>query len=457
MNIKKWWSKVASSSLLLRYHLDYPSHKNGCPREEGGWVVQGWVLFRQGVTPSQLGKKPYLGMKINENLLRVVHLDRARPDVLREVLLETDLIDSHPQLYCGFRFLFPLDGVTMPIYLYAGNKKTLLTEITLPLQPRLAEPIQQENTALKVLKGKDNWLFLDNDTNFSVDQHRGYIALSDSCLELWAKYVSDWKETFSLWGSKAIFLVAPTKESVLGKYHPYAEADEQVIAPIFQLMSADMYLYPMAELKAVGDQSFYKTDTHWTHIGAGLTTKLVAQKLGLHNKKIEAVFKKDQYQTKAHVGDLGNKLDPPNQQLASFLIGFNYRKWIVFDNALPNFGRVLCIEYEPALIDGTCLVFGSSSSYSMFSYLCRLFRRVLFIHSAGCIDRTLLLKVKPDYCIAQTNARFMVRAPHFDFNVLTTIKEKVQELTPEELDALPVINKKNKTVVSYELHNYMAK
>lgn len=77
------------------------------------------------------------------------------------------------------------------------------------------------------------------------------------------------------------------------------------------------------------------------------------------------------------------------------LASFNNARWRVHDTGLPNFGRWMVFEYPRALEQATCLVFGSSSTYSMFSYLCRVFSRLIFVHSAANIDPALIEAVAP--------------------------------------------------------------
>ena len=450
MSIKKWWNSLTSAAPLWKYHIDYPSAIHGSPQDKTGWIVQGWVLIEPKAY-LQLGsrQRPYLSLRLNDNLVRYVPLDRARPDVIESVLANQNTRAYEPQLQCGFRLSMPLVGVRLPLYLHVGEQHYLLTEIDLPMSAEAQQDIN--GPLLKVLQGKSSWLFLDNDTNFSVDQHRGYLGLSQSCVRQWQRYIQGWQTHLQSFGSKAVFLVAPTKESVLTQYYPYQAAEHNLLNAIFDLMPTEMYLYPVVQLRALGDESYYKTDTHWTQQGACLTSRLVAQRLGLDQQHVDSIFEQDRYQMKRHSGDLGKKLEPHAVQLEAFLVSFTYRNWVVFDNGLPNFGRVLLIEYDEALTNATCLIFGSSSSYSMFSYLCRIFKRVVFVHTAGQIDPLLLQTIAPDYVIAQTNARFMVRSPRADYDVLAQIKEKSQSLSAEQKEKVVVIYRPEKQTLIQQL------
>ena len=108
----------------------------------------------------------------------------------------------------------------------------------------------------------------------------------------------------------------------------------------------------------------------------------------------------------------------------------------MYDNGLPNFGRVIVTRWDDALLDETCLVFGSSSSYSMFNYLARLFRYMVFVHSAGNVDASLLRACKPRYLVTQTNARFVAVVPSVGHSLAKDIQAKVCSLTDEQFDEL---------------------
>jgi len=141
---------------------------------------------------------------------------------------------------------------------------------------------------------------------------------------------------------------------------------------------------------------------------------------------------KDRYERREMGGDLGNKLTPRQTSKVAVLTSFSHARYKTYDNGLPNFGRLLVIEYPEAVSTGVCLIFGSSSSYSMLNYLCRLFRRIVFVHSAGNLDPEVIASVAPDTLVAQTNARFVVQVPSLEQSVAQLIHDKVSRLNDAE-------------------------
>ena len=97
----------------------------------------------------------------------------------------------------------------------------------------------------------------------------------------------------------------------------------------------------------------------------------------------------------------------------------------VFDNHLPNIGRVLVFG-DAGAPWGSLLLFGASSAYPMLKYLKRLFRRIVFVHSAGNADAEIVRHERPDYLVLQTTARFMVTPPDTGFRLADAVAAKLQ-------------------------------
>lgn len=404
-----------------QWALDFPSEQRGSRFMTSGRVVQGWILLSESI----MDMHPKVQVVAEwQSAFELCHpLEIERPDVIENVLKVS--AKQHPLLRCGFRFTVPPRLGRFRLWLALGEQRWLLQEVSVDTQD--AESSEQ----LKVLEGKQGWLFLDNDTNGSVDQFMGRMRLTKAGVEGWQAYLT---QTARVAGKRPwALLVAPSKESVMGAaYHPRKEGNTGPMHQVLGLAMAQQVVYPVAELKLLGDSAFIPTDTHWTHKGAMAATIALAEKLGVDRTACQALFQKDRYKDKTMGGDLGNKLTPKQTSTIEVLISFNHARYKVFDNGLPNFGRLLVMEYPEALVARTCLVFGSSSSYSMFNYLCRIFKRFVFVHSAGNIDPELVAAVAPDYLAAQTNARFVVQVPVANQSLLELISDKRSRLSAEE-------------------------
>lgn len=427
----------AIESKIISWSLDYPNPKREPLFENDNIVLRGWILFKR----KTLSESPCIYIPYSEFVDRKVILDKARPDVIEAIFGKKD--NKNPQHHCGFNINIPCSQKKINIRIRVAEKDYLLKKVD------LSEYLKRhtENNKLKVLQGINGWLFLDNDTNYSVDQHCGNLILKKNCLENWQAYINELTTISNDKIKKCAFLITPSKEEVMDRYHPYPKAETSLLKPILEKIPQHLLVYPLNELKELGDAAFLKTDTHWTHQGAKTAAISVANKLKLPEDDILTLLSSDKYTQRKHVGDLGNKLAEPQSAMSNFLSSFSFRNWVVYDNALPNFGRIIVTHYPKALTNSTCLIFGSSSSYSMFNYFCRFFSNMIFIHTAGNIDTSLITAISPNYLITQTNARFMIRPPVADYDVDQTIRDKINLLSEEQL----TIQKKNVIIRDLEM------
>lgn len=398
-------------SELHNWCLDFPKDKDKATAvslTEQGLIFQGWVLARE---PGSA--QVYLQQAERRT---EIPLDRQRPDVIKAILQQDP--DNHSLLSCGFRLTVPL----------THNEFIVGMTIAGVDYPLVAGQVQG---VFNVLHGKEGWLFLDNDTNKSVEQFTGKLLLDRAERSNWKTYLKGLQQLASALHIPFTMLMAPSKESVYQQFYPFTRAKTTASEQLTELLpKAFPLVYPVAELAASSIRTFRVTDTHWSVHGARLATQLSAVSLGLDATAVATVYSADTFYAKQMVGDLGNKVFPPARYAEDVLIGFSYRKHVVYDNQLPNFGRVIVVRYADALHDGHLLILGSSSAYSMLDYACRLFSCVTLIHTAGNVDVELVKQLKPDYLLTQTNARFIVRAPTLSYSLVESIAEK--------LDAIPI-------------------
>lgn len=403
---------------LLRWALDYPSAEREPRLNAAGRVVQGWVLLQPALAEAQARVRIVAEWQPSFELCHPLALER--PDVVAKVLEAPAA--QHPQRRCGFRFSVPPKLAHFRLWLVLDDERWLLEDVRV-------DPLDAPEEGLKVLEGREGWLFLDNDTNGSVDQFTGRMRLTAEGLARWRAYLAGGQRLAERHGIPWALLVAPSKESVMGRrYHPGQAGEEGPMSQVAALPEARAVVHPVGPLQALDDEAFIPTDTHWTHQGAREAALALAEHLGLKVSRCRKVLAKDRYKRREMGGDLGNKLTPKRTCEVEVLTSFQHGRYKTYDNGLPNFGRLLVTEYDKAVSKGTCLIFGSSSSYSMLNYLCRFFRRVVLVHSAGNLDPALVASVKPDFLVAQTNARFVVQVPSLAQPLDELIRDKLARL-----------------------------
>lgn len=395
----------SSNPSVPRWHLDYPCNEQSVDNAElarDGLLFQGWVLNEESSSASLV--------ILNGNEVIQVPINRSRPDVVKRVLKEEP--ENHTLLHCGFSKRVKLTHSTFTLGLVQDGKFTELMNGNV-------------EGKFQILEGKNGWLFLDNDTNKSIEQYTGKLKLSRTAQAEWKEYAVALNNYSRSSGIPVCLLIAPSKEMVYEEYYPFSFSKKAPIQKLKELIPKSLnFILPIEELRNLEQRSFRVCDTHWTLHGARLAARLVADKLSSRNIDELDVFSNDVYQNRVVSGDLGSKLYPPQRHEEDSLTNFNYRHCVVFDNNIDNFGRVIVMYHQHAILSETLLVFGSSSSYTMFYYLCRLYTSVVFIHTAGNVDHKIIDVVEPDCICVQTNARFVVKAPKFNDSVDNYIEQK---------------------------------
>lgn len=402
--------------VVIRWCLDFPADgepANAKMLSEQGMLFQGWCIT------SEVPVTLYL--KQNESL-QLVPLEKRRLDVVKYFAKKASKLNVPER--CGFRFEFIPQCDQFELGLYDDGKLSPM------LVGKIAGPFN-------IIQGKEGWLYLDNDTNKSVDQYKGEYLLSDDRLNKWARYLEAMQKVSEQYGIAVTTLIAPSKEMIYPQFYPHQKG---AITPIEQLIQLDpdkkILAYPDKLLKNCSQPSFRKVDTHWTHYGAMLATRATCARLGLSKQQIQKAFASDKYHNRTAYGDLGNKVYPRIAARELSLKTFNYLKHVVYDNGIQNFGRVIVINNKNALLNKHLLILGSSSSYTMFFYISRLYQTVTFIHTAGNICLNLIEQLRPDFLLTQTNARFVVRPPEVDYDFGNILQQKWQELSQDKQKAV---------------------
>ncbi|EKO3611279.1 hypothetical protein M3914_002457 [Vibrio metschnikovii] len=404
-------------TLVQAWCLDFPIDKNTFTLKQlqsdgTGLLIQGWVMLTTEL--------PWSVYCVQNDMVE------ALPKVSRRDVCQHLFGAQMPSAWqrdCGFRkTLFPISD-QLQIRIKIADQDYPLLDIAIQGQ-------------LQVLEGKDGWLFLDNDTNHSVDQFIGKKPLSASDLEQWSEYLNHFNRLADKHSLKHALLIAPAKEMVLSAYYPRTLGKQVPIRQLMPLTEGNPVIYPEAELRAMPEPAFRKLDTHWTHKGCLQTWLTLLDSWQLLTDQHQQTFNQLSFVDRTMGGDLGNKCFPPRKATETCLAKSLYRSKLVFDNQLPNMGRVFICVNPSAYYQQTLLIFGSSSSYSLMEFACLTFQNIVFIHSAGKIDPQLVMQVKPDYLLAQTNGRFIVNPPSVDYCWPDVAREKWQQLETQVKEQL---------------------
>ncbi|ANB21078.1 hypothetical protein A6K25_07145 [Alteromonas stellipolaris] len=393
----------------FKWCLDEPSNgaeHEGNQIEQEGIRIKGWFL-------KKLEAEATLVLLDGCEIVPLV-INTERADVIEKVA--TIEANFQQEVLCGFDHTLVPKSSNIAIAIVHDSRLYVIYELCI-------------EGVFKILEGEQKWLFLDNDTNKSVEQFTGKTKLSWKEKKNWDDYASTFSSLTLSQAGRSVFLIAPSKEFVVNEHYPFKKSKHTPLDQLTKLVDDSFGLVtPINALKQFEERTFRVCDTHWSCHGARVATMEVAKKLGLDCAPIEDIFKKDVYVERVMAGDLGSKIYPTQRHAEDFLTTFNYNRVVVYDNNLPNFGRAFILDNPDALNKKCLLVFGSSSVYSMFNYLARIFRTVVFFHTAGNIDKELVEKIAPDYLLAQSNARFVVKAPSFDIKISDYVLDKRKRL-----------------------------
>lgn len=422
---------LAADSVTSRCVLEQPEHEqHGHSKgfSKTGIDFRGWVLLddtviKDGINDRNQAVEVYLKGKhqSHEEAQRFL-VEVKRPDVIRH-FFEHDA-STHPQTRCGFEFNTTFQHDHLELGFIVERRWEPAFDI-------------QVKSSLTVLQGKNDWLFLDNDTNGSVGQHTGEIRLTRPQRKAWKQYMKGVQGQAALHGIGYCLLVAPAKEAVFHDQHPLPRAAKTVVDDMQASAPKDFHLlYPVEALRQMSRRSFRVTDTHWTSPGAAEASLLAVAKMGFDTAKARDVFARDKYRQKRVNGDLGIKTFPPQAHKEDVLTGYRYKHHVAYDNGLPNFGRVIVIHNPDATYQKRCLILGSSSAYSMLAYVSRIFSELVLVHCAGNMDEQVVADVAPDALLLQTNARFVVRAPECGYSLEGEMVSKLARLGKAERSKL---------------------
>lgn len=404
----KWLPASAFDEMVIKWNLDQPKSEQSV--EMGDVMrIKGWVVGK-GAAPLQLIIK-------QGKQTAAVALNRPRPDVVKKILQQEP--EGNPFLQCGFVHDIVITGDPVAIGFRLNERDHWLGLLHF------------EKTS-KVLIGRRENLFLDNDTNHCIEQFQGTYPIPRSAIPAWVDYIQSLEKLEHEKGMRAVLLVAPGKEFVHADDFPYVRGARTPVDEVTELFGGTRRLvYPIAALAREKDVTYSTGDTHWTDYGAMVAAQAVCERFGDAVPPDAPPFR-----LTMRAGDLAKKLAEPVKS-PHFLADFSATDVsLTFNNGIHNHGRVHRYENPSSPSTSRVLLFGDSFSVNLTPWLGLCYREVLYIHTAGSIDTDIVEKFRPDILIAQTNTRFLVRAPVVGLHVPTLIRQKLAKMTADEFSRM---------------------
>lgn len=286
---------------------------------------------------------------------------------------------------------------------------------------------------LGVIRGRDNWLFLDNDSNRSVDQFTGVLNLNKSNIEKWRIFSKNLNRVLD--GYNYNYLIASSKENIFPEKYPFEKCELSFSAKVKEifLQESVKFIDPSSLLK-LSKYSYHETDTHWSDIGGYIAYCEWMRVNGFEDDIVSVEFF-DVWS----VGDLGSKVSPIEKSIRKTHKYNSYHSECVFDNFVEGTGSFRIFYNKNAKNKSKILMFGGSSlsSGSLFNYFSYSFEKVFVINLPGSIILDLVNHVNPDYILIQTNERYMINPGEiFEKIEETEVVKKTKKLSFEKKDKL---------------------
>lgn len=254
--------------------------------------------------------------------------------------------------------------------------------------------------AHKVLKGLDDFLFLQNDTNNVLSQISGAVRLSDEQVQGWARELQSRVDFCRGFNGDYYLFVAPNSHCVYSELLPEGchVSAERIACQLLQASSRTFYpLDALNKAKQTG-LLYRKTDTHWNSLGCAQAWNAFSDFANLGYKidcsSIEQV---------KIIGDLGCKLTPPQPSLTP-VVKIEHGSSMVWNNGLNNRGRMKIFRNSRRDLK-RCVLFGDSFSNIHIDYIAEYFSDLYFLHTPF-FSTSILEELQPDVVINCNIERF---------------------------------------------------
>jgi hypothetical protein len=261
----------------------------------------------------------------------------------------------------------------------------------------------------KVVEGKDGWMFLGNSYSSVIKESVGLDIFPPGFLKHIKKTVVDrenWLESKSI---SYYIVIAPNKHSVYGEYLPIKFRDTlSKKMQLLELLSDEHRIIDLAKdfsKYKKEDKLFYKTNTHWTDVGAYWAYYTLMQEIKADFPEVKILpveaFKKELKLTKSE--DLTRMLRIEVEEEVVQLVNENSLSVeVVKELPVPDYYDMLPETYEYRYKCGVnnlkVLLIGDSFSTALRQFLSESFGETVILRSS-VFTESIVEKEAPDIII----------------------------------------------------------
>ncbi len=271
----------------------------------------------------------------------------------------------------------------------------------------------------KVLKGRNDYLFLTNDSNKVCEQITASKVFSEKQLRRW-KLLLEMRE---LWlrnhNIKYYYFVVPNKHCIYSEYLPdnLQVSESRCIFQLTKYLSETSFvriIYPYNDLlKAKCQRSVYrKGDTHWNYFGSYIgycdLVCEISKSIPIHTIPLSEINFHEELISNPEQFDLGNKVGWTEDQTISYKLS-KKKASIIESNGCKGTGNLYVYENTQNQFP-RAMLFGDSCAHYIAPYLAESFSRLVVVQQPN-LDYKLIEAENPDVVISQQVERFIVKIP----------------------------------------------
>lgn len=259
-----------------------------------------------------------------------------------------------------------------------------------------------------VICGSEGWLYYHEtlDDYMGIDQldERGLAAFVYNC-----SYLNDYVERK---GAKAIFTIAPNKNTVYPEYMPsrYLRSEEdhsaQKVTSLLEEMGVDytdlisLYEGPASKKSGEGQPLYYKRDTHWTNYGALPAYEALMAASGKGYKQ----YSESDVVWGNHSEDLEDMLNPGSGMTYYAPVGLDTDAVLTSQTKTENGNTIE--EFESPSF-GRLVVFGDSFRDALKEPLASNYAHSAIYQYGGIYGLDAVLEDHPDLVLFERVERYM--------------------------------------------------
>lgn len=292
-------------------------------------------------------------------------------------------------------------------------------------------------SGVKVLHGRDGYLFLSGDANRVMDQVEGRYPFSEDLRGRIYRVQLARRRLLQQMGVPYVHVIAPNKETVLEQQlPPDIVPRREGPTPIehYRDTYRDVPYFEPDLLRGGAWPTYYRLDTHWTTYGASLYLLAALRASIVPGLDVAAMLARLTSATKLRKGDLGAKVGPEREEVVEFASPRKTESARYF-NDVRNNGAVRLFRNLDALHANRVLFLHDSFGVWMSDMALELFEEAVFVHTPN-LDPGFVEAHAFDAVVFVQAERFFVRCPSNDVSYRAFVEDLEQaQLSRTTFDA----------------------